>query len=212
MPSRHAIVDWIDQCVLGDLRTVIAGIDAFHRTSATTRPLGGCNFLLAAGCCMALEYFGQVYGKGQDATSAARQYVEDFLTPVDPRYARVFGVFWSSFRNGIVHGSWPQAICVQGHGGRRIAVGASPVRGGEHFQRASDYAGPSFVISSVTFFQDIERSFDQGFRSWIMSQSDDAVLTRAAPRLLEIKLGDPSRVKEFALIMSWNSHGSGPAA
>jgi len=103
--------------------------------------------------------------------------VEDFLTPVDPRYARVFGVFWSSFRNGIVHGSWPQAICVQGHGGRRIAVGASPVRGGEHFQRASDYAGPSFVISSVTFFQDIERSFDQGFRSWIMSQSDDAVLT-----------------------------------
>lgn len=91
-------------------------------------------------------------------------------------------------------------------------MGASPVRGGEHFQRASDYAGPSFVISSVTFFQDIERSFDQGFRSWIMSQSDDAVLTRAAPRLLEIKLGDPSRVKEFALIMSWNSHGSGPAA
>lgn len=209
MASRQAIVEWIENCVLGDLRTLLLGIERFLQGPPVLRPIGGCNFLLAAGCCMALEYFGQVYGKGGDATSAARRYVEAFLSPIDRRYEEVFGVLWSSFRNGIVHGSWPQVICVQGHQGHRVSVGANPCIDGEHLQPASGYDGESLVISSARFFVDIERSFHQSFRSWLLNESDDAVLLRAAPRLLEVNEKDATRVCEFNLIRSWNAGGGG---
>jgi len=204
MKSRQAIVEWIEHCVLGDLRTLLLGIDTFLAGRNTPRPLGGGNFLLAAGCCMALEYFGQIYGKASDGTAAARRYVEDFLRPVDKRYLDIFGILWSSFRNGIVHGSWPQVISVQQHAGHRVAVGANPRIDGDHFGPASDYEGESLVISSARFFVDIEASFDRGFRGWVLTESDDDVLQRAAPRLLEIRDGDAVRVKEFNLIQRWN--------
>ena len=212
MESRQAIVDWIEHCVLGDLRTLRLGINRFLEDPSTPRPIGGCNFLLAAGCCMALEYFGQVYGRGSDATTAARRYVEDFLGPVDRRYVETFGVLWSSFRNGIVHGSWPQVICIQGYRGDRIAVGANPRIDGDHLQPGSDYEGKSFVISAARFFVDIEKSFDLGFRSWVLSQSDEGVLLRAAPRLLEVREGDTTGVGEFNVIRSWNGERAGGSA
>lgn len=212
LESRQAIVDWIEHCVLGDLRTLLLGIDAFWQERATPRPIGGGNFLLAAGCCMALEYFGQVYGKGGDATTAARRYVQDFLRPVDDRYPAVFGVLWSSFRNGIIHGSWPQVMCVQQHAGHRVAVGANPDMDGDHLGPASDYDGESFVISSAGFFVDVQKSFDRGFRSWVLEHSDNDVLKRAAPRLLEIRDGDTVRVAEFDLIRRWNAERRGRSA
>ena len=133
MESRDAVDRWIDGCVFGDLRTLILGIDGFHQNPQRPRPVGGCNFLLSAGCFMALEYLAQVYGRGRDATSAARQYVADFLSRVDPRYLEVFEVLWSCFRNGIVHGSWPQAVCIRGDDSTRIAVGANPRIDGDHY-------------------------------------------------------------------------------
>lgn len=210
MESRQEIVQWIDNCILGDLRTLRLGIDAFHGQPVTPRPLGGCNFLLAAGCCMALEYFGQVYGQGSDATEGVRRYVRDFLRPVDPRYWEIYGVLWSSFRNGIVHCSWPQAICVRGDDSNRIVMGANPRMDGEHLQPAANYVGNSLVISSVRFFSDIERSFDDRFRAW--NDSDDAVLVRAAPRLLEINPRDAARVREFEVIRGWNERTDRPAS
>ncbi len=212
MESRQAIADWIEHCVLGDVRTLLLGIDTFFKGRETTRPLGGGNFLLAAGCCMALEYFGQIYGKARDGTAAAKRYVEDFLRPVDERYLDVFGVLWSSFRNGIVHGSWPQVICVQQHSGHRLAVGANPRMDGDHLGPASDYDGESFVISSAKFFVDVQASFDAGFRAWILSESDDDVLQRAGPRLLEIRDGDAVRVREFDLIRRWNAERQADSA
>ncbi len=212
MKSRQAIVDWIEHCVLGDLRTMLVGIDAFLEGRDSPRPLGGGNFLLAAGCCMALEYLGQIYGKARDGTAAARRYVQDFLRPVDERYVKIFGVLWSSFRNGIVHGSWPQVICMQQHAGRRVAVGANPRMDGDHLEPASDYDGESFVISSAKFFADVQASFDRGFRGWILSESDDDVLQRAAPRLLEIRNGDADRVREFDLIRRWNAEREAKSA
>ncbi len=212
LESRQAIVDWIEHCVLGDLRTLLVGIDAFLQQRDRPRPLGGGNFLLAAGCCMALEYFGQIYGRGHDATAAARRYVEDFLRPVDARYLAVFGILWSAFRNGIVHGSWPQVICVQQHAGHRIAVGANPCMDGEHLESAAAYDDENFVISSARFFADIEASVDRGFRAWILDESDDGVLARAAPRLLEIRDGDVVRVREFQLIRRWNAERAKPAS
>lgn len=212
MGSRQDIVEWIEHCVFGDLRTLLAGIDAFIQKRESSRPLGGGNFLLAAGCCMALEYFGQIYGKGQDATTAARRYVKDFLRPVDKRYFAVFGILWSSFRNGIVHGSWPQAICVQQRDGYRVAVGTNPYMDGEHLESAAGYNGESFVVSSAKLFADIESSFDCGFRAWILDESDDGVLVRAAPRLLEIRDGDSVRVREFELIRKWNAERAKPVS
>ena len=133
------------------------------------------------------------------------RYVKDFLQNIEPRYRGVFPVLWTSFRNGIVHGSWPQAVCIQGHQEERIAVGANSAPTGDHLQPASDYSGKSFVISSHRFFIDIERSFDEGFRNWLLHESDEEVLERAAPRLLEIKQGNARGQKAFDLIKSWNA-------
>ncbi len=207
MESRGAVDRWIDGCLFGDLRTLILGIDRFHQNPQTPRPLGGCNFLLASGCFMALEYLAQVYGRSRDATSAARHYVADFLSRVDPRYLEVFEVLWSCFRNGIVHGSWPQAVCVRGDDSTRTAVGANPRIDGDHFGPDRGYPGPSFIISSARLFADLERSYDEFFRSWLLEKSDDAVLVRAAPRILEISPRDTTRVRQLSVIRAWSDAG-----
>ena len=67
----------------------------------------------------------------------------------------------------------------------------------DHFDRDSDRTDRSFAISSAQLFCDIERSFREGFQSWILHDSDDGILERAAPRLLEIKRGDAKGKKAF---------------
>jgi hypothetical protein len=203
MESRDAIASWIDGCLFGDLRTLLVGIATFQGGLQTARPLGGCNFLLAAGCFMALEYLAQVYGRGADATSAARRYVEDFLARVDSRYLEFFEVLWSCFRNGIVHGSWPQAVCVRGDDSTRTAVGSNALIDGDHFQRDAALPEPSFIISSARLFADLERSYDEHFRRWLLEESDEAVLLRAAARLLEINPRDTIRVRQLSTIRAW---------
>ena len=207
MESREEIVEWIDKCVLGDLRTVRLGIEEREkrdkRGGAESSALGGGNFLLAAGCCMTLEYFGQVYGKGTNATESVQKYVEKFLQPIDERYIEFWPILWRSFRNGIIHGSWPQKICMEGSG-EQIAIGADNSPDGDHLRPASNHKGKSFVISSPRFFYDIECSFNknEGFRDWIRNDSDDGVLERAAPRLLEIKKSNKEGKKAFNDILS----------
>jgi hypothetical protein len=60
--SRTDLATWIEFCVLGDLRTLLAGVDTYYASpshlSIDGRPLGSANFLLVAGCCSALDYFG----------------------------------------------------------------------------------------------------------------------------------------------------------
>lgn len=204
MKSCKKIVEWIDKCVLGDLRTVVHGIQKREQGDKIQSPtLGGGNFLLAAGCCMALEYFGQVYGKGTNATESVQKYVEKFLQPIDERYIEFWPILWRSFRNGIIHGSWPQKICME-DSGEQIAIGADNSPDGDHLRPASNHKGKSFVISSPRFFYDIECSFNKnkGFRDWIQNNSDDGVLERAAPRLLEIKKGNKEGKKAFNDILS----------
>ena len=207
MESRQKIVNWIDGCVLGDLRTMALGIkkreERNKKGEAESPTLGGGNFFLAAGCCMALEYFGQVYGKGKNATESVQKYVEKFLKPIDARYIEAWPILWRSFRNGIVHGSWPQVICLEGSE-EKIAVGADNDPDGDHFKPASNYQGKSFAISSYRFFQDIERSFREGFRDWILQDPDDGILERAAPRLLEIRGGNSEGEKAFKYVLSLN--------
>ena len=225
--SREGVVEWIDKCVLGDLRTMLLGIRErryrasklyrvrlFLRTvllgirerrDETQSPvLGGGNFLLAAGCCMALEYFGQVYGEGKNAMESVQKYVENFLKPIDDRYRKVWPILWRSFRNGIIHGSWPQTIRTE-DSKNQIAIGADNSPDGDHLGPASDHEGKSFVISSYRFFCDIERSFNEGFRDWILHESDDEILERAAPRLLEIKSRNNEGKDAFDEILRMNA-------
>jgi hypothetical protein len=206
--STSAIADWIDQCVLGDLRTLGEGIVARERAlsvePATAVRLGGGNFLLAAGCCMAIEYLGQVLGEGTNATARSKAYVERFLRPIDQRYRTFFWLLWSSFRNGVVHGSWPRGVCVRGNRQDWLAIGANNVVTGEHLEPASGYAGKSFVVSSPRFLQDLERSFTSGFKAWLLAEPGTEVLARAQPRLLEINPRNDEGVAQFRAAIDLN--------
>ena len=208
MESRQKIVDWIDDCVLGDLRTMVLGMkerkEKNTKGEAESSALGGGNFFLAAGCCIALEYFGQVYGEGTNATQSVQRYVEKFLEPIDDRYIKAWPILWRSFRNGILHGSWPQVIRMEGSE-EGIAIGADNDPDGDHFKPVSNHQGKSFAISSYRFFQDIERSFYKGFRDWILKDPDDGILERAAPRLLEIKDGNSEGKKAFEYVLNLNT-------
>lgn len=109
MESRQEIIKWIDDCILGDLRTLRLGIDRFHEKPVTPRPLGGCNFLLAAGCCMALEYFGQVYGQGSNATEGGMSWT--FYGQLTLGIARYMGCYGppSGTESSIAPGRKPSA-------------------------------------------------------------------------------------------------------
>lgn len=207
IPSREKVVEWIEKCVLGDLRTVILGIEKRKekdkRGKAESPALGGGNFLLASDCCEALEYFGQVYGKGTNATESVQKYVEEFLNPIDSRYIKVWPVLWDSFRNGIVHTSWTKPVRMEGSG-EQISIGADNSPNDDHLKPDSNQAGKSFIISSPRFFCDIERSFKKGFQDWILHQSDDGVLERAAPQLLEIKKDNKKGKAAFEYIQRLN--------
>jgi hypothetical protein len=56
--SRSKLATWIDRCVLGDLTTLHDGIRLAERRRLKQKR-GGGNYLLAAGCCMALELRGE---------------------------------------------------------------------------------------------------------------------------------------------------------
>ena len=204
MQSREQVVEWIDGCVLGDLRTVILGIQEREKRGET-QFLGGCNFRLAGGCCEALEYFGRVYdGKG-DTTAYVRRYAEKFLNPIDDRYVKVWPILWDSFRHGIVHTSWTKPVCLEGSQ-VEITVGANVSPDGDHLEPASDIGTrKSFVISSYRFFCDIERSFHEGFRDWILHESDDSVLKRAAPQTLMIRAGNTEGREAFEYVLRLNT-------
>jgi hypothetical protein len=55
--DKDALIAWLDHCVLGDLRTLETGISTYlaHESTSANDRLGGANYLLAAGCCLALE-------------------------------------------------------------------------------------------------------------------------------------------------------------
>lgn len=212
MLSREEVVKWIEECVLGDLRTVMLGIEERKkkdkRGKAESPALGGGNFLLTSACCGALEYFGQVYGKGTSATESVQKYVEEFLNPIDSRYTKVWPILWDSFRNGIVHTSWTNPVRVEGCK-EQIAIGADNSPDGDHLEPASNHTGKSFIISSPRFLYDIECSFKrkEGFRDWILNKnkSDEGILERAAPQILEIKSSDTKRKEAFEKILKMNT-------
>lgn len=129
MPLRtpQDVVDWIDACVLGDLRTLVHGIDAYYASlnhrSADGRPMGSANFLLVAGCCSAIDYLAHIFtSQGSDETKA-KAVIDRFLVPINARYGEASLLIWKSFRQGTVHRSWPKRIVYE-EGPAQVITGA----------------------------------------------------------------------------------------
>jgi hypothetical protein len=122
----------------------------------------------------------------------------------EPRYAEVFGIFWTVFRNGIVHGSFPQPVTSEANPTEVFSVGVSSA-GTEHLCASSLVPCDNLTISADVFLDDLQRAFDDKFRDWLLNHSDDGVLERAAPRLLKIRRGDSTRNGELARIRQWNA-------
>src|SRR5881628_2064931 len=91
--SRTDLATWIEFCVLGDLRTLLAGVDTYYASpshlSIDGRPLGSANFLLVAGCCSALDYFAFLFKGGGSDEGNAKAFIDRFLQPIDARYCEV---------------------------------------------------------------------------------------------------------------------------
>ncbi len=81
--SRADLATWVDSCVLGDLRTLLVGVDAYYASpdhvAQDGRPLGAANFLLVAGCCSAIDYFGFLLNRGSSDEARAKTFIEMFL-------------------------------------------------------------------------------------------------------------------------------------
>lgn len=209
--TRDKVISWITDCVLGDLRTLRAGIEARNRHDGqvVVDRLSGANYLLAAGCCMALEYFSRIYCGKDDALSNVRRYVKDFLVPINDRYGEVCDLVWRSFHNGIIHGSWPQTICLKGEESKRIVVGVGVDEDDPHLAPLLDDNRDTLVVNAVRFLGDLERSVDEGFARWLRECKDDSALERAGPRLLEISPRDKNTRRQFNLVIKWNSEEKG---
>jgi hypothetical protein len=207
MESRDKLVSWVRSCVLGDLRTLRAGIEArrVDKNNAIENGLGGANFLLAAGCCMALEYLARIFYGKEDALSNVRGYIKKFLSPINARYEEVCDLLWRSFRNGIIHGSWPQPICVKGNNDERIVVGVGNDLDDPHLAPKQGDSRNTLVVNAVQFLKDLERSVEEGFAPWVLAGEDDAVLERAGPRLLEINENDPIARRQLDQVVKWNT-------
>jgi hypothetical protein len=204
MKDRDALVSWIWNCVLGDLRTLRAGINVYlaDEGRAAESGLAGANFLLAAGCCLALEYFARIYHGSDHALENVRQYTKEFLKPINLRYEEACDLLWRSFRNGIIHSSWPQTICIESDTSDRIEVGVGVKPDDAHLSPDPGYSGKTMIVNAVRFLEDLEVSVKPSFADWIRKSSDDAVLERAAPRLLIVKEGDPAR-EQLRRVMQW---------
>jgi len=206
--TKQDLVDWIEQCVLGDLRTLRQGIVYYYthedHKAPDGRALGGGNFLLAAGCCMALDYFGFIFhGSGSDEANV-RAFVTKFLAGINPRYSEAMLLMWKCFRQGTVHRSWPQRIYVENDYENHLIAGVGSAPGGMHLDAASTWARDSFIINAWQLLTDIEKAFDTGFRTWILEEATDSILQRANPQPLQIRQGDRQAMEQLEKVRLWH--------
>jgi len=211
LANRDQLVGWIQRCVLGDLRTLRIGIAHYlsDEQALGAAGLAGANFLLAAGCCNALEYFARIFHGTSNSVDNVRAYAARFLK--DPRYQQVAGMLQRVLRNGLVHGSWPKVFCLESDKENRILVGVSAHPNDPHLTPVPAWTGNSLAINSTRFLDDLHESVASGFASWIRDEADDGVLERGAPGLLLISDGDDLGRNEFQQVLEWNrlARGSG---
>jgi hypothetical protein len=209
--DKQQLIDWINNCILGDLRTLRFGIQTYLADSNrdVKNGLGGGNFLLASGCCLALEYVARIFNGGNNAEVNVKRYTEKFLKPINNKYADVSGLMWKVFRNGLVHGSWPQSIEIEAENGQKIRVGVGVEPSDPHLAPERKWSGPSLALNAITFMEDLEASVERGFAQWILDTTDP-VLERGAPRLLILHKDDQVQL-EVQRVLEWNSSSADPS-
>jgi hypothetical protein len=206
--SRTELVAWIDSCLLGDLRTLLTGIDSYYASpshlAADGRPLGSANFLLVAGCCSALDYFAFLFQGGGSDEANAKAFIDRFLQPVDSRYCAVGLIVWRCFRHGTVHRSWPKRIVAEGDKSSEVITGAGNEAADPHLAPSTDYSGDTFLVNGRRLLSDLTLAFDRGFRDWILTESPDRVLDRANPEDLLVRAGDTQGRNQLEVVKRWN--------
>jgi len=208
MLSRTELTTWIESCVLGDLRTLLHGVDAYYAsTSKATgdgKPLGAANFLLVAGCCAAIDYFGFVFKGGGSDEANAKGFIDKFLSQVDPRYSEVGLLIWRSYRQGTIHRSWPKRIVLEGEPSRVVITGAGTEEDDPHLARSPNLVEDSFIVNGRRLLRDIELAFEPGFRDWILKDAPEEAVARANPQDVVIRQGDIQGRAQLEHIRRWN--------
>jgi hypothetical protein len=203
--DKEKLIAWMRDAVLGDLRTLERGILTYlgNPAAPSNEGFAGANYLLASGCFLALEYFAQVHRGTDDATANVKSFTSAFFT-FNGRYLEVGDIVWRAFRNGLVHGGWPKVLSVEGVPSETIELMVG-VRSDE--PHLAPFAGrsDSFCLNAVQLLRDLETVVAGEFAKWLRKTSDD-VLSRGAPRRLEISSGFSEGVKQFELIRTWNGH------
>lgn len=211
--TREDLVNWIESCVLGDLRTFREGIACFFdtadRRASDGRPLGGGNFLLAAACCIALDYFGFIFRDSGSDEANVRAFVDRFLASVNPRYPEVWPLIWRCFRQGIVHRSWPKRIYAENDYGNHLVAGVGSAKGGIHLDADPTLERDSIIVNGWQLLADIEAAFDGGFRAWILEEARDDILQRANPQDLMIRQGDTQGMEQLEKVRRWHRKRGG---
>lgn len=198
LATHTELADWIEQCVLGDLRTLRLGIEAYRRERSPS--FGEGNFLLLASSLMALEYVSKIYSTKKDATSCVKEYSQKWLVAVNAKYESAWKVLWLSGRHGIVHGSWPHRLALENDPNEyRFAIGCESAD--PHlvcFER-------SISVNASIFLDDFAASIANGFSAWLRASTDPKVLERGQPRVHVISSQDGEATDALRQITSWRS-------
>lgn len=206
--SRAELVTWIESCVLGDLRTLLVGVDAYYASPTHVgqdgRPLGAANVLLVAGCCSAIDYFAFLLNRGSSDEARAKTFIDTFLGPVDSRYCEVGLLIWRCFRHGTVHRSWPKRIILEADASSAVVTGAGTEANDPHLVPSPDVAGDSVLVNGRQLLLDLTRVCECTFRDWILTQSSDDVLERANPQDLLVRVGDTQALRQVETVNRWN--------
>lgn len=182
--------------VLGDLRTLKRGIDAYLGEPLPQH--SGGNFLLFAACLMALEYFSRIYVSNGTAHLRVRKYSADFLVPINPRYQDATGIMWRAARNGMLHASWPSRFCTDNDSTEYMFK-----VGNEISDAHLTFVNGVLNISGPRLLQDLEQSVDTGLAPWINASGDSVLLARGQPCVIEIKDSDALHMQEIEAMLAW---------
>ena len=105
-------VKWITDCLLGDIRTFLDGIENYtdnkERFVFKPRPRGGGNLSVPILICTALEFVSRLYvgatkfksSEGYIAKENAKKFIEKYFPE---KYKAIPLLLWDGIRNGLVH-------------------------------------------------------------------------------------------------------------
>ena len=106
------LVKWITDCLLGDIRTFLDGIENYidnkERFAFKPRPRGGGNLSVPILICTALEFISRLYigetkfisSEGYNAKENTKKFIEKYFPE---KYKAIPSLLWDGIRNGLVH-------------------------------------------------------------------------------------------------------------